>query len=534
MSKATKATSKASASRPSRLRRSLRQRGRRGGRGVSGWDMGVRLLTESGVRDVKRGPGEILAVPRFETERRAKSAQSIRRDVRLPSYSVWGRGTACREWVRGMLNISFSPSPGSFHWRLVGGRLRIGTGDTFVFAENNTRERRHDEVSCANYPGDQWRVDDENADRVGGCLVRFGARDGWPAQAQYRYPGGVGGWNGWGGTTAAGSSARGMGVFAAGAGSYNEQTAEARSINANTAMQMDQFVYQNQQRRNQQYYAHLAEEKQQVNETQATIYTRLHDHPEAADVHRGDALNVVLDELTDPSVYPQTVQAATQPIPGSAVKNIPFQYAAGAITISLDDLTAQGVPDPLLTNPRFEPDRQALRGFATQVRAAETAGTPIPAETLANMRVAIKTLEKKVAATLPIGTPDRDQSDNWLKALYGLTKMLQTPAIDKFLEGLDGNSTTTLGQVLTFMHSFNLRFGAADTAAGQATYDQLYPLLVQLRNQMNPDPRNPVTQPVGAPGTAAPQAYFGAMPTSHFDPQPDPHGGVPAPPAPGR
>ena len=61
-------------------------------------------------------------------------------------------------------------------------------------------------------------------------------------------PGGYGayGWGGWGGagSTVAGSTAYGMGNFAAGAGAYNEQTAEARSMNANTAMQVNNYMYQ--------------------------------------------------------------------------------------------------------------------------------------------------------------------------------------------------------------------------------------------------------------------------------------------------
>ena len=72
---------------------------------------------------------------------------------------------------------------------------------------------------------------------------------GWPAvtwvpmgtsaRAQYHYPPGYGGygWGGWGGggTSSVGSTARGMGAFAAGAGYYNVNTAQARSINAQTA-----------------------------------------------------------------------------------------------------------------------------------------------------------------------------------------------------------------------------------------------------------------------------------------------------------
>lgn len=330
-------------------------------------------------------------------------------------------------------------------------------------------------------------------------------------------------WGGWGGGgTVAGSNARGAGVMAAGAGSFNEQTAQARSINANTAMQFNEYIYQNQQRRNQQYYAQLAQRQQNVVTTLDTTYTRLHDHPEAADIHRGDALNVVLDELTDPGVYIQSVQAANQPMSGMFVKSIPFQYAAGAITISLDDLTAQGVPDVLLTNPRFESERQTIRGLATQIRKQESDGTPISPELLAQLRTAVTAVKSKLDSAYPVDSPDRITGDNWLKGLIGLTRMLQTPSLEPYLKELKDDQTTTLGQLLSFMHTFNLRFGATKTPIEQATYDQLYPMLVNLRNQMNAPARSPVTQPVGRPDPSKATAYFSQMQMGQAAPPPAP------------
>jgi hypothetical protein len=67
---------------------------------------------------------------------------------------------------------------------------------------------------------------------------------GMSARAQYHYPAGYGGygWGGWGGgRTLGGNVASGMGNFAAGAGSYNVQTAQARSMNAQTAMQWNEY-----------------------------------------------------------------------------------------------------------------------------------------------------------------------------------------------------------------------------------------------------------------------------------------------------
>ena len=126
-----------------------------------------------------------------------------------------------------------------------------------------------------------------------------------------------------------------MGVYAAGAGAYNEQTAQARSMNANTAMQWNNYMYGINQRNSANEVARLNRRQQKVNETADATYQRLHDNPNAYDIHNGDALNVVLTELANPKVYTQFVQKSTQTIDSGLVKNINFQFAPQMILISL-------------------------------------------------------------------------------------------------------------------------------------------------------------------------------------------------------
>ena len=165
--------------------------------------------------------------------------------------------------------------------------------------------------------------------------------------------------------------ARGMGVNRAGAGIYNMDTAAARSMNANTAMQVNQYMYEVNKNNADHYYAESAKKQNDATQTTEKMYSRLHDNPNSYDIHNGDALNVVLDELTNPQVYTQAVQGATQPVDSQLVKNIPFEYAANMITTSLDDLSANGVPDVLLTNARVRtrPQSRESRGHKGPQRA---------------------------------------------------------------------------------------------------------------------------------------------------------------------
>jgi hypothetical protein len=353
------------------------------------------------------------------------------------------------------------------------------------------------------------------------------------AHAQYMYPAGYGGWGGWGGaSTVGGSVATGMGNFAAGAGAYNAETAQARAVNANTAMQMNEYLWQSQQVRNVNYYNQLSSRQAKANKAAKDIYQRLRDNPEPRDVHTGDALNVVLDDLTNPKVYVQAVQGTTDAIDSGLVKNIQFQHAASAVAISLEELSARGVPDTLQTSPQLENERNALKAVVAKAREESHSSGSIKPETLSRARAAIKALQARVAQVVPDGTKDRRECDNFLKALYGLTKMLEMPQIDLFLKGLDQYPTTTVGRLITFMHSFNLRFGVAQTPIQEAAYDQLYPRLVALRDSLYKGGSAPPTPFAAAqPNPAQAKQFFSGMEYDHFGPQPDPHKRpVPTPP----
>ena len=116
------------------------------------------------------------------------------------------------------------------------------------------------------------------------AVLIMAAIPGASAQAQY------GGWGGWGGaSTVGGSMARGMGVYNAGAGVYNMDTAAARSMNANTAMQVNQYMYEVNKNNADHYYAESAKKQNDATQTTEKMYSRLHDNPNSYDIHNGDA-----------------------------------------------------------------------------------------------------------------------------------------------------------------------------------------------------------------------------------------------------
>ena len=310
------------------------------------------------------------------------------------------------------------------------------------------------------------------------------------AQGIY-YPQGYGGygWSGWGGggagQTVQGSVAQGMGVFAAGAGYYNEQTAEARSINANTAMNWNEYWYQAQQNTNRKYYAKMAERKKDNTKNQNAIYTRLRDNPSKYDIYRGDAMNVVYDQISSPKIYIRGLSTASTKFQGEMIRDIPFQYAQAAITSTVHQIMTKGSMPKVLREDIFKPENAELREVGQQIRDEDEKDSAIDPETLDKAESLIKKLQAKVAANLKKG-PERDEAERFLKSALGLSHMLRTPAISVLLSDADKHPEANVGDVLMFMKSFNLRFGVADTPRERMVYDELYPLLVRLRDEAYP------------------------------------------------
>jgi hypothetical protein len=330
------------------------------------------------------------------------------------------------------------------------------------------------------------------------------------------------GWNGWGGgASIQGTRAYGMGNFAAGAGSYNEQTAEARSINANTAMQFNDYVYQCNQRRHQEYYDQMAKQEQLDQNALQAIQDRHLNNASDSDIVDGDAVNAVFHWLTNPQIPHELLVNAGQDLTltSEQVRTIPLNSAAQGIVISIERLAGEDWPDSL-SSDEFKPYRDQYLALVQKARAIPD-GQPLTDEMI-DQGINILSQTRSLAKSRLRG-PEFAEAERYLKAHVGLLQMTRKNNIQEILEKVREVKEVPLVNALNFMHAYSLQFGKADDQAEKALYiGTLYPELVELRSRVMsmaggapPAPQpNQGAAPAGTQpnqGPAPPTALFGGM-----------------------
>jgi hypothetical protein len=301
---------------------------------------------------------------------------------------------------------------------------------------------------------------------------------------------GWGGWGGWG-ETPQGAYARGMGYYAQGLGQYNLNTAQARSINTDTYMRWNQYLYEAHLEATRRYVAKrdgdAAKNKASYNE----IMKNIQDHPTARDVENGDALNAALDQLSDPRISSSSLKIATASIPAEIVKDIPFHNASEAVTIVLSQVKEAKKWPAALDGDRFIEEKKVFEEIADKARKEDEEGDIAP-DTLKKAHDLVNSLQGKLAAQPLDSVKANQEASRFVKTLAGLVRMLEKPDTKAALDQLKMVKTTTLGNLIAFMHIYNMRFGAATSPHQKLIYDQLYPLLDDVRDRITKESRSDV------------------------------------------
>ncbi|MDR3637774.1 MAG: hypothetical protein P4L84_28470 [Isosphaeraceae bacterium] len=323
---------------------------------------------------------------------------------------------------------------------------------------------------------------------LGALMVLAAAGPQAHAQFGYGYyPGGYGGWGwgGWGGGvgTVQGDIARGLGYYAAGAGQYNLDTAMANAINADTVGRWNEFMFLSQMEANRRERERLDRRMRRDAGASEAIAKRVRENPTPDDIVSGDALNAALDQITDPRIHASALRMAKTPISGQIVRAIPFVNASDAVTICMDQLSSKDGWPGWLRRETFAAERAAYESAVDKALKEDAEGDVSPA-TIAEVRAAASRVRAKLQQFPPADREQLVESQNYVKTLLGLARMLERPGVDKILAELDKIDKTTIGSLLGFMHTFNLRFGRASTPRQRAAYEAIYPLLDAERDKL--------------------------------------------------
>lgn len=287
------------------------------------------------------------------------------------------------------------------------------------------------------------------------------------AEAQRYYPGGYGryGWGGWGMGNAAGGYMSGLGSYYRGQGSYEVQDAQARSINVDTMVKWNKAL-RARQKALREDQAERSSEADAVRRVQAA----------EADLKSGQALNDLLMQiyLADPAAARSAKAGA--PLSPDAIREIPFEWDSEAITICLNQMTAEDALPAALNGPELAPRRAALRQAVEAALREDVAGHIEPA-TLKRLDEAIAAFHEAFLKDVPEFDPTYNDCKRYFTTMASLERLLGDPAMEQMLASLEGGKERTVGDLIAFMNAFNLRFGRATTDRQQAVYLALGPKL---------------------------------------------------------
>jgi hypothetical protein len=297
------------------------------------------------------------------------------------------------------------------------------------------------------------------------------------------------------GSTAQGDYLRGVGVASFGMGIYNHQTAIAESINADTAMRVNEYIYASLMNENRMNAEHRAAQFQRAKDLYTKVQDRIMKSPEARDVDTGAALNAILKQINDPRISDSFSRAAAVPISVDEVRRIPFKLGEkGVKSFSMQRLTAKGRSrwPVAFQDPKFDHARQRFERALDNALEQQIEGK-MQLSAIEAVDQAVEILYEELKKVVGESS-DRLylEGKNHLDELKSVVTMLKTHQIELALADLDHYAGTTVSDLKVFMRTHNLQFAAARNQEERALYPELYTKLAVHRDK--------VTQGLAIPG----------------------------------
>ncbi len=250
----------------------------------------------------------------------------------------------------------------------------------------------------------------------------------------------------------------------------------------------------------------------QVAQAQAKAI-RLRSQPDADDVIRGDALNALLLDLSDPRFTDSEWRGSKVALPeGLSIRGIVFRFAPkpGAKgseslsrgVIALARLDVQEWPI-VLRDGKLDAERKAYEAAYRKVRD-ECVAADLSLPTVLGVTQAIKALKGKATAVVATDLGFRKAAVQYVDQLDEATQMFHADTVEyasEIVKDTQEHDAATVGELLAFMRKYRLKFGGAEGVPGGAdAYGQLYAALRQQKEALGiKDAPAPEARPAALP-----------------------------------
>jgi hypothetical protein len=279
-----------------------------------------------------------------------------------------------------------------------------------------------------------------------------------------------------GGSTPQGDYLRGVGIAAAGMGSYNLNTARAESIQADTAIRVDMYMSQVFQAARDRWAKLDKQREEKAKANYKAVLDRIQKNPERLDIFTGNALNAAMRELNNPAIQESSFRSAPVHVPREMLRRIPFKMDEKGLNFSIQRLTARGKGKwPVaFQQDAFEAERKAY-DKAIDRAMGEMIDGKVYEETIKAYDDAVTALSNKLQARFRMSTDPLYQDANIrLNEMKKASKLLKTTKMQPVMAELDRYTGKTVNDLRLFMLAHNLLFAAADSADERRLYTELY------------------------------------------------------------
>jgi hypothetical protein len=307
------------------------------------------------------------------------------------------------------------------------------------------------------------------------------------------------------GSTVEGERLRGEGQFLKGAAWYELNAAKARQLDAQTERMIGEWnrqVYETYQRersaaisyRKSMTRAQQEAAKKKMEEREERLRTK----PTSDDIVKGDALNALLVDLSDPSLSESSWRNARVDLPPDlSIRSLVFRFAPktgdknaqemSRGLIALGRLDLDGRWPVYLQMDKLKPERAAYEASYRKVRDQSMTGG-LKLDAILALDQAVEGLKKKISVAVPSERGFRSTAAQYVEELKKSTRMFDASTISfaqEMISDTQRHEARTVGELLGFMRKYRLLFASAEKSVGGGDiYGRLYGLMRNQKGKM--------------------------------------------------